>query len=154
MQRRHAILFAALLLGACDSAGGTPDTVGQCGCESGEQTALQTRYDPSSSTLGAENVQDAIDELAARQTAEQVIAERVVRVQETAQNPGTVEFDATLDCPDPDHDLAIGGGCDEVIGGTLRGQGLFGGGIVCRYKQSASNTATARITVVCLKGSR
>jgi hypothetical protein len=58
----------------------------------GAQSALDTPYDNSSSTLGADNVQDAIDELAARPLPEAPLRDRfyfgpwLVSDQPTAPN--------------------------------------------------------------------
>ncbi len=60
--RRVALvgILGGLVMAACDRDPEGAD----CVCQ--PQTALETAFDNASSTLGADNVQDALDELAAR----------------------------------------------------------------------------------------
>jgi hypothetical protein len=63
------------------------------------ETALETPYDNRSSTLGAENVQDAVDELAARPVAEAPLAGRLfLRGWNELTDPTTPNVIVTSEC--------------------------------------------------------
>jgi hypothetical protein len=156
MTRFAPVLGLTLLIAGCPADDNDQDAAAQCTCQ--PETALQTSYDNASSGLGAENVQDALDELADRPIAELPIGGRLQMIQQTLPNDGSVRPQPELDCPDMEHDIALSGTCGAVEGATLRGSGLLNGATVasffCSYEQPAGNTDDILVTILCLRNAR
>lgn len=149
MTRPGIASVLALAVGACN---GSDTAGGACECE---QTALATAYDHASSSLGAENVQDAIDELAGRPT-DQPIGPRLVLIETITENDGTEFVGGGAACPDRDHDVALGGSCevDYVLGREFLGSTLTDLGFSCAWKQPLGSTEPLRVSVRCLRNAK
>jgi hypothetical protein len=121
------------------------------------QSALQTPYDKASSKLGADNVQDALDELAERPLAEAPLGMRLywhtVSFTDTKES---VELKAT--CPISDKDVVIGGAClPPIAKATLLGSdfGPNGSYFKCSYRQEVGSPVSEfGIDIVCLKDAK
>jgi hypothetical protein len=152
----RALLALLVIASACsDDGGSTTSDASSCLCK-----ALEVAFDKSSSTLGATNVQDAIDEIAARPAAEAPVGGRIKTLVQVFPNPGTMGgVTQTLSCSDPAHDLALGGACGG--GGTnaqLRETRINNdtnmASYTCAWSQPTGGTEAMRVTVVCLTGAR
>lgn len=162
MSRMTSLSGAVLLLCLVGCPGNGDDDQpladsGQCQCPT--PTAVTTTYDNQSSQLGAENVQDALDELAARPVAEAPVAGRIEKVVMKVDNPGTANLDLKVSCPRLT-DIAIGGGCGQIIdsGASLQGFELqrasvdFPAAQRCMYAQPPGPKANQiELSVLCLK---
>lgn len=152
--RQHLQLLALVPLVSCSDGNAVSTDAGTCACK-----AIQTSFDKGTSTLGATNVQDAIDELAARPVAEAPIGSRIRTIDKVFPNPGTHGgVGQKLSCADPVHDLAIGGACGfvdnaELVETTIENDATrasYG----CSWLQRDGSTSSMRVTVVCLTGAR
>ncbi len=154
------LVSLGLMLGvaACSDNGSTPqiDAQGACTC-----TAQTVSYDKSTSNLGAVNVQDAIDELAARPIPEPPVGPRiktiVVPFTLTNQAPGGVEKFAT--CTNEATDVVLGGACGFVgsanyLGSTRIINSTTEAKFSCGYTIPEMITATSSVTVVCLTSAK
>jgi hypothetical protein len=142
-----------MLLSCSDNAQMTADA-GACMCK-----AAQVSFDKASSTLGATNVQDALDELAARPIAEPPIATRIKIVDKGVPNPKTSgNVEATADCPNPGHDMAIGGGCGFVDSASINEAVLVNdathASYRCGWSQPTGSSTLMSVSVVCLLNAR
>lgn len=137
------------MLAGCPSDNNSQPDAGNCSCA--PPTALQVTYDKTSSMLGATNVQDAVDELAARPLPEAPIEGRLEFVDQAVTNTGITLPAFEQPCPHPT-DIALGGGCGPMFaaGTRLLGTTLEAHGYGCNYEQPASNTEAPHITVMCL----
>lgn len=129
-----------------DDDGGARADSGQCECPT--PTALQVSYDKTSSQLGADNVQDAVDELAAR-PAEPPLAGRLTRIAVQVDNSGMEFLNISLSCPAAT-DVALGGGCGLISGATLTSTSLGENRYSCNYKQLMGTVEKPLLTVMCL----
>lgn len=139
-----------------------PLALSGCPSDSGSTTdanehthaALETTYDRTSSTLGAANVQDALDELAARPIAEAPLASRLELVVETFPNNKQTLQNEHARCPDEAHDIALSGSCFGAsvssIATTLLGVSTY----ECRINQTAGSTDMLEVRVLCLRNAR
>jgi hypothetical protein len=137
----------ALAFSACgdDDDGATTDG-GECTCPT--PSAQQINFDNGTSTLGAENVQDALDELAQRPLGEPSLAGRITQMEKELDNAGGEILSGSISCPEGD--IALGGGCGFLLGGGVLTSAGGGGGIYgCSYQQPAGNTAKPTISVMC-----
>ncbi len=153
------LVTVCLLFGmvACTDSGNTPaDAQGACTC-----TAETVSYDHATSSLGATNVQDAVDELAARPIPEPPVGPRlktiVVPFTLTNQAPGGIS--KTAACPDESKDVALGGACGFVgprnfIGSTSVLNSSTEAKFSCGYDVPETITATSSVTVVCLTNAK
>lgn len=151
MTRIATSLGIGLLIAGCSSDTGSD---GSCSCE--PKAALETKYDNMSSMLGAENVQDALDELAARPVAEAPVGPRMIIVEEETPNTGADVISANGGCPDQAHDVALGGACimPPLPGVALVGSILGEGGYACKWRQPMGNTDPVTVQVRCLLNAR
>jgi hypothetical protein len=142
-----ASLVCLALLAGCPGDDDQPQVDGgQCSCPA--PTAQKVTYDPASSMLGAENVQDALDELATRpKEAEPPLTGRLTRLTATPDNPGLVNQDFQIKCPAGD--IALGGGCGLLLDGKLNNTFLMADGYACAYDQPQGNTNKPTIQVMC-----
>jgi hypothetical protein len=150
--RRPLPALLLLFLG-CDDSPSRSDA-GACACE-----AVTTSFDNASSSLGADNVQDAIDELAARPIPEAPVGSRIETITRTFANSGSAGgVSRTADCPDPAHDLALGGGCSFADGANLVATGVSNdathASFSCSWVQDAPSQTMLAVTVVCLRNAR
>jgi len=137
------------VVGGCDDDDPALPDAGSCTCE--PPTAVEVTYDKASSPLGADNVQDAVDELAARPLAEAPVAGRLQLVSAEVDNPGLSFITVSLSCPAAG-DIAIGGACGPLLtpGAQLRGTGLDTNSYGCIYEQPVGNTDKPFLSVMCL----
>jgi hypothetical protein len=147
------ILLMAVLAFGCNGTDAQTDA-GACSCQ-----AVSTSFDNASSSLGADNVQDAIDELAARPVAEPPIGERIETVTRVFSNPGTIgAVTQTAQCPTPARDLALGGACGFVFSAALVETRIANGtndaSYACGWDQSTAGSGNMSVTVVCLRNAR
>jgi hypothetical protein len=150
--RRWLPALLLLFLG-CDDSPSRSDA-GACACE-----AVTTSFDNASSPLGADNVQDAIDELAARPIPEAPVGSRIETITRTFANSGSAGgITRTAECPMPTRDLALGGGCSVVDTASLVGTAVVNdaasAAYSCSWLQSASSQTMLGVTVVCLRNAR
>jgi hypothetical protein len=151
----RALLASLMFVAACDGSSATAaDSATSCTCK-----ALGVSFDKTSSGLGAMNVQDALDELAARPVAEAPVGGRIQTVVKTFPNPGTKGgVSQTLDCPDPAHDIALGGACGFVdnatLGETIITNDASHASYACSWLQPNGSPSNMRVTVVCLTKAR
>jgi hypothetical protein len=144
-----ALPFA--LAGCPGDDNGAADS-GQCMCPA--PTAQQVSYDNMSSELGAENVQDAIDELEARPTEAPVIP-RLATISMQKTFPGETSGSAAANCPTPG-DYAVSGFCRTFNSSnvTITGTEIVNGGgmalFACDFKQVAGTMDPITVGVVCL----
>lgn len=136
---------------ACSDDGGSMDAAVR---------ALDVAFDKSSSTLGATNVQDALDELAQRPVAEAPVGPRIKTVVDVKPNPGTAGTALhTASCPDPVHDLALGGACPfggdgaELAGSDLSNDTNLAQ-YTCAWRQPSGASGNMRAVVTCLTAAR
>lgn len=166
-------LIITLSLSGCAA----PEESGNSMCECGFQSALQTSYDHESSTLGAENVQDAVDELAteasamatllesqdsrmaaleARPIAESAVSGRLELLAVESVNDGTALVSATANCPTTT-DVPISGSCDAIPTGSLLGTAIVfnatQAAFQCVWSQPLGTTDALRVRVMCLHAS-
>jgi hypothetical protein len=141
----------AMSTGCPSDNNNTPDA-GSCTCT--PPKAEQVSYDHVSSGLGAENAQDALDELAARPVAEAPIEGRLQLVDTAVTNTGAALILLSQPCPQPT-DIALGGGCGlmstpgtKLLATTLTA--APNAGYSCNYEQPAGNMEQVHITVMCL----
>lgn len=148
------VLWLIATLGAV--TGCPDDTTASPDAAAVPQTALATPYDKRSSTLGATNVQDAIDELAQRPLAEAPLVGRLEFVAKDFPNKGGVSQTEEATCPDPMHDFAISGSCrtNTNIGTTLTGFTLGESKYVCDWRQDPRNDDHYQVWVLCLRNAR
>jgi hypothetical protein len=99
--------FVGSLLSACDG-----DSQG-ANCPCPPQTALETSFDNASSTLGAENVQDALDELAARPVAGRMYVTDWQYIDATLAGVSIGVL-----CNDSMNDIPLSVTCELAEGGT------------------------------------
>jgi hypothetical protein len=100
MKIPRAALWTVLGVGACGSAAAAVAMV-----------ASEVGYSNQSTSLKAHTVQAAIDELAVRQETETPVGKRLVYVTTTIDNKREERFSGEASCPDPAHDLPLGGSC-------------------------------------------
>jgi hypothetical protein len=152
---RALLPLLVIATGCSDNGGSTTSDAASCSC-----TALQVAFDKTSSMLGASNVQDAIDEVAARPIAEPPVGDRIKTIVQVFPNPGTMGgVEQTLACPDPRHDVALGGACG---GGGTRAQLVETrinndtnvASYTCGWSQPTGGSDAMRVTVVCLTQAR
>ena len=122
MKTNTLVLAASLLVAACNgTADDDIDVDSRAVCDCPEQTAADVAYDNVGSGLAGADVQDAVDELAARPEGLADAYDRVFLLAETSTSAasGTTHTLQVL-CPasPPDNALALGGGCDANGGGT------------------------------------
>ncbi len=153
------LVSVCLLFGivACSDGGNTPaDAQGACTC-----TAETVSYDHATSSLGATNVQDAVDELAARPIPEPPVGPRlktiVVPFTLTNQAPGGVEKSAA--CDNEARDIVLGGSCGFVgssnfLVRTDIANSTTEARFTCGYTVPATITASSLVTVVCLTNAK
>ena len=150
----HRFLCLVLLgLASCDESPGGADA-GTCSC-----AAATTTFDNTSSALGAENVQDAVDELAARPIAEPPVGSRIETITRVFTNPGTAgAVTQVASCPMPARDLALGGACGFVFNGLLVETRISNeasqASYACGWDQPSGGTGNMTVTVVCLRNAR
>jgi hypothetical protein len=157
MRSRFLCSVFLFVAAACsDNGTAQTDAQGACTC-----TAETVSYDHSSSTLGASNVQDAVDELAARPIPEPPIGPRVktivVPFTLTDQAPGIISKAAA--CPNESVDVVLGGACGAV--GTTNyllrtdiANSSTEAKFSCGYAIPETITATSSVTVVCLANAK
>jgi hypothetical protein len=147
-------LALLVTLGACSNNGSSP-----AGPDAGTVRALQVSFDKATSTLGATNVQDALDELAARPIAEAPIGSRIKTIVKPMPFPG-LSGSVTLmaDCSDPSHDVALGGACGFIDAATLVQTSIANdathASFVCGWSKAGPGAGNTSVTVVCLTGAR
>ncbi len=152
--QRHLMMLAVVMFAACDGDGAQTNDAASCTCK-----ALNVSFDKTSSGLGASNVQDAIDELAARPIPEAPVGGRIQTVVRTFPNPGTKGAVSQIaECPDPSHDIAIGGACSFVDGATLVGTAINNdsthASYLCGWLQPDGSPTNMGVSVVCLTMAR
>lgn len=117
-------------------------------------SAIETKYDKTSSMLGADNVQDALDELATRREGEPPLASRLELVVKTFKNNGKdFQYDSA-DCPDKDHDLALSGSCGRLPFTTISSTELAQAAFACAMHQPPGTTEDLEVRVLCLRNAR
>jgi len=149
---RIAPLFWSLaLLAGCngDGANGGGDSAFACDCPA--INAADVEYDNSGSGLADTNLQDAVDELAARPDAPVDAYTRIITVEDpiVADAPGG--WSRTVTCPGspPNVAIAMGGACDGGDADTVvQGTQLQASAFQCnwRYEGAGSVTLTAQVT--------
>jgi len=155
---RFRFLLVLSVAAACsDDGNNSPiDAQGACTC-----TAETVSYDHTTSTLGANNVQDAVDELAARPIPESPVGPRiktiVVPFTLTDQAPGGVEKFAT--CTNEATDVVLGGACGFVgsanyLGSTRIINSSTEAKFSCGYTIPETISANSSVTVVCLTNAK
>lgn len=129
---------------------GTRTDAGSCVCTN--PTAAEVTYDPTASELNGPNVQDALDELAARPEPGPDVTARIqpaLESNEFTSNAPIVQIQ--VDCPgeQPTKGLALGGSCEGgdvniSIHSTQLGPDYF----TCSWLRAdeAPVTLTARVT--------
>ena len=161
MPFRFLLRFCCLLalsVVACSDNGNNPqiDAQGACTC-----TAEGVSYDHTTSSLGAANVQDAVDELAARPIPEPPVGPRiktiVVPFTVTNQPPGGIEKSAA--CDNEARDIVLGGACGFVsssnpLVSTAINNSSTEAKFTCGYTVPATVSATSSVTVVCLSNGK
>lgn len=147
MRPTHSWLLVFAVATGCQNDSATmPDAAAT------PQTALATFYDKSSSTLGASNVQDAIDELAARPIAEPPLGPRLqLVVKSFPKVDDSTAQSEVLYCPDKEHDIALGGSCGgggnmSQISDTI----LSASAYACRWVHPKGPDDSYEIRVRCL----
>src|SRR5262249_12313923 len=149
--KMRAFLPLLIFVVACDgSSTSTSDATAACNCK-----ALNVSFDKASSGLGAANVQDAIDELAARPLPEPAVGGRIQTIIKAFPNPGTHGgITLTADCADTAHDVALGGACGFDFGGTIVETRVTNdethASYTCGWDQPTGGTQNVSVTVVCL----
>jgi hypothetical protein len=152
---RTLVLAVIIAVTACSDGAGNEGDGGVCACR-----AIQVSFDRASSTLGAMNVQDAIDELAARPVPEAAVGGRIRTIVRTFENPGTARVEKTATCDDPAHDVALGGGCafastpdnSAIVRSIPRNEPEPS--FTCAWSQPAGTQDTLFVYVVCLSQAR
>lgn len=172
---RFLLLVPVLAATGCPIDGNTTDA-GQCACPT--PTAAQISYvvPDADAGISATNVEQALDQLAARPIAEPPIGSRIITLSQNVSPDSslsnTTRLIGQLSCPDPVHDVAIGGACGEhpnaltdsaaalqsagvengpnPVGGAARAQQF------CDYKQTQPPAVGAKVGVnlVCLRNAR
>lgn len=154
--RNSASLKVLWLVATLGAVTGCPDdTTAAPDAAVAPQTALQTPYNKQSSTLGAVNVQDAIDELAQRPIAEAAIGSRLELVVREFPNNNMTYQQELLYCPDKDHDIAMSGSCNSLARtAALRSTILGPASFYCEWSQLEGNTGNYDVRVLCLRNAR
>jgi hypothetical protein len=155
---RFASIFLAVILAGCPDEGTTTADAAALSCECPTPAAETTTYDNVASMLSGDNVQDAVDELAARPSAEQVLAAKVEKVSRSVTNSGETILTGATACPDESRDIAIGGSCGVHPDGELKGfvvrstasQAAF----ECTWGQPLNDSTNLVVEVVCLRNVR
>ena len=158
MRVRFLCLVVLSVAAACSDDGNNAqiDAQGACTC-----TAEGVSYDHTSSNLGAANVQDAVDELAARPIPEPAVGPRirtiVVPFTLTDQAPGGIS--KTAACSDESKDIVLGGACGYVgprnfLGSTSIVNSSNEAKFSCGYDVPETISATSSVTVVCLSNAK
>ena len=109
-------LAASLLVAACNgTADDDIDVDSRAVCDCPEQTAADVAYDNVGSGLAGANVQDAVDELAARPEGLADAFDRIILVEQvfTSAAAGTTQL-LQVQCPGSgaERARALGGACD------------------------------------------
>lgn len=152
---RFLLALSTLLVVSCSDGGQTTTDGALCACK-----AVEVAFDKTSSPLGAVNVQDAIDELAARPLPEPPIGGRLKTVVQVFPNPGTMGgVSQTVSCPDAAHDIALGGACggggdNAQLQETRITNDANAASYTCSWSQPNGGSETMRVTVVCLTQAR
>src|SRR5688572_31677801 len=110
---RTLVVALAVLPGILSSACERDPQGADCVCQ--PQTALGTPFDNGSSMLGAGNVQDALDELAARPLAGSMY---FTDWSEGEPAAGVAGFVISRPCNDNPGDIALSVTCEFAEGGT------------------------------------
>jgi hypothetical protein len=120
-------------------------------------TAASVPYDHASSGLAADNVQDAVDELASRPIAEAPVDPRIktITVPFTLTSQPAGEISKTAACSNEATDVVLGGACGYVgtqnfLLATTITNSQTEAKFVCSYTVPATLNATSSVTVVCL----
>jgi len=83
---------------------------------------------------------------------------RVVQIMTQVRNPGGAVVSATSACPDPVHDIAIGGDCNAGDDASLFSTRLVTAagatGYTCSFKQSEGNPSPVVVSVLCVINAR
>ena len=153
MKTNTLVLAASLLVAACNgTADDDIDVDSRAVCDCPEQTAADVAYDNVGSGLAGADVQDAVDELAAKPEGLPDAFERVMLIEQTTTSSASVAYHyIAVQCPGDGEDasIALGGGCSQgASGADVESNELGRRGYICTWNKpvAAEIEFTARVT--------
>ena len=144
-----SVSVAALLSAGCDDEDDDgADASGNCPCE--PPTAADVSYDNATSGLPGDNVQDALDDVAARTDPAADAFSRITRVDKVVTSSAADVFVESVACPGGG--LALGGSCSEgVTDQSIAYTKLLDAAFHCAWNNPTNQVgASLTLTVSCL----